>query len=82
MNASDSSYLRAQRQYDAQLPDSGPRMDVCPACAGEGFILGASGNEDCERCDATGEINLDAEAAERREAALEDKADRDRDESR
>jgi hypothetical protein len=78
----DNSYLRAQRSYDAQLPDSGPDMDVCPACLGDCEVPVDGEMQECARCQGIGEINLDAEKAARREAYEEDKADEQRDESR
>lgn len=78
MSVPDASYLRAQRQYDAQLPDCGGDLDECPTCAGEGTINDC-GNHECDRCNGSGQIDLEAEKAARREAYFEDKADSERD---
>jgi hypothetical protein len=59
---------------DAEFDEPGyPDNDLCSICHEHSEPL------ECERCDGTGTIDTDAEAAQRREEAEEHKADIERD---
>lgn len=81
---SDESFNRAQREYDNRLPDDGEdRIEDCEACEGTGKAPGASpdcGPEPCSECNGEGKINWSDRRREAKEAALEDRADAERDE--
>lgn len=78
MSNYDNGYLRAQRQYDAQMPpDDG--CDECPACEGTGKQGEGDEQQACPRCKGEGVIDLAAEKAERRAEAEEARYDARRD---
>jgi RecJ-like exonuclease len=69
------SFDRAQRQYDAQMPDE-PRMKECPNCEGAGTveIEAHDGVREmpCRVCDGDGEVEQTADDAIDREADAAD----------
>ena len=52
----NDSYLRAQRQYDAQ-EDPTYNAKTCPKCGGDGELEDDDGNSIvCPRCEGNGEV--------------------------
>ena len=100
MSNYDNGYLKAQREYDNQLPPEAPDDVECPDCEGTGKLqqsncCGANVDSDilicsdckehcdldeCERCEGTGNVNIEKEKQQAYEEWLERKADEARDE--
>lgn len=53
----------------------GAYMDECPECGGGGTVNYGEGDQPCERCNGSGEIDTKAEKAQHRLNAEEARAD-------